>query len=118
MPPGGVVEGVAVACAAPDGAGADAAVIAGRLAQPARTTTPIKSETRIPFRQRLDMIPPFFARATRAVGLLGLRADTSYHGSLGDHEGLVKSPGPRVSGICAEPSVNIVKICQEPSRFD
>src|SRR5207302_8222701 len=55
----------------PGGRGADAAVMAGRLAQPARTTTLISSDTRIPFRQRLAMIPPFFARATRAVGLLG-----------------------------------------------
>src|SRR5204863_4944230 len=54
----GGVAGV-VDVAAPVGAGADAAVIAGRFAQPARTTTDSNKETMIPFRQRLAMIPPF-----------------------------------------------------------
>src|SRR6266542_1743651 len=58
---GGRDAGVAVDGAGV-GAGADAAVIAGRFAQPARTTTHSNRETMIPFRQRLAMIPPFRSR--------------------------------------------------------
>src|SRR5262245_23722148 len=61
----GAGAGGVVAWAAPVGAGADAAVIAGRLAQPARTTTLIRRESMSAFRQRLAMVPPFRSRHSR-----------------------------------------------------
>src|SRR5262245_37402562 len=57
VPPAAVDDPAAPA--APVGAGADACVVAGRLAHPANTAAMIRSESSVLFAQRLVMSPPF-----------------------------------------------------------
>ena len=52
------LAGDPVAPAAPVGAGADAAIVAGRFAQPTMTTTSTRSATTLPMRPRVNMMPP------------------------------------------------------------
>jgi len=98
---------VAVGAGALLGAGADACVVAGRLAQPARATVMTSIETITALQPRLTMIPPCALKARRG-------AMSSYHGSRGDHDGLVHSSGPRVIAVCSDPSTSIEKTCHAP----
>src|SRR5262245_45919187 len=82
------------------GAGADAWVVAGRLAQPAKATDRTSNVTTTALQPRLTMIPPFALTAR-------LGAKSSYHGNRGDHDGLVLSSVPCVTGVCSDPSASI-----------
>src|SRR5258705_11720471 len=83
-----------VVAAAPVGAGAAAWVVAGRLAQPTSTTPRTSSVANMTWEQRLSMFPPFWPAQP-----LPPWHEKSYHGRRGDHEGLVLSVCPRVSGV-------------------
>src|ERR1700730_5728905 len=117
----GVVEGAAAeGVGEPVGAGAEAAVVAGRLGQPTRkrerAITGTASSSALP--RRCAISPILLEFVEFVISPRVCVTEASYHGRRGDQAALVDSPGVRGIACCSDPSASMVNSWYPPDRLD